>query len=414
MMDSVREIFDAAAAKYLTAVDAAPSKKSNQHEIGGLVRAGMGQLLGAGTETFTYSAVYVYIPDDSENEESPPTICEGQASWYDCRRDDPNRSAEYRLYYPDNEVTKQLAEGDLAVVAKNKDGSLLLIFTPRESAAEMQLRHLFGLPDLTTNMKPAGMPEHSMILPIRMFLEEVGINPFRPEDVQDDLELLLNLFPKGLPETKVLSDLARELTEIDSRDGADAALVAWLDREELLFRAYEKHIVSQRLKEGFGKDGNDVDAFVKFSLSVHNRRKSRVGYAFENHLTALFSQHGLTFEPGKGKLYTEGRQQPDWIFPSFEAYHAADFPIDKLTLLGAKTTCKDRWRQVLAEGDRLEHKYLVTLEAGISERQTDQMIEKNLQLIVPTGIHATYSDRQKTWLYSISDFVANVRHKANS
>jgi hypothetical protein len=414
MMDSVKEIFEAAAAKYLTAVDAAPSKNSNQHEIGGLVRAGMGQLLGVGHETFKFPAVYAYIPDAGDDEETPPVICEGTASWYDCRRDDPDRSSEYRLYYPQNEVTKQMKEGDLVVVAKNRDGSLALIFTPAGSPADIQLRHLFGLPDLTSQMKPAGMPEQSMIIPVRMLLEEVGINPFRPEEVEDDLEMLLELFSKGLPTTDVLSGLARELVDVDSRDGPDSALVAWLDREELLFRAYEKHLVSQRLREGFGHDGSDVDAFVKFSLSVQNRRKSRVGYAFENHLTTVFEQHGMTFQRGKGKLYTEGNQQPDWMFPSFSAYHDLNFPTEKLTLLGAKTTCKDRWRQVLAEGDRLERKYLATLEAGISERQTDQMQEKNLQLVVPGSIHTTYSEQQKSWLYTISDFVGDVRRKDSS
>ena len=138
-----------------------------------------------------------------------------------------------------------------------------------------------------------------------------------------------------------------------------------------------------------------------------------MGHSLENHLTTVFEQHGLTFERGKGTLYTEGRQQPDWMFPSFSAYHDSNFPIERLTLLGAKTTCKDRWRQVLAEGDRLEKKYLATLEAGISERQTDQMQEKNLQLVIPGRIHSTYSESQKIWLYTISDFIEDALKKSS-
>jgi hypothetical protein len=413
MLDTVSEIFDAAAAKYLTAVDAAPSKNSTQHEVGGLVRAGMGRLLGVGPETFRYSTTYAYLPSHSDVDDFPPVICEAESSWYDCRRDDPARSPEYRLYYDENEVTEQIREGDLLVVAKNRNGSLALIFTPRGSPAEAQLRHLFGLQDLTSSLKPASLPEQSMILPLRLLLEEIGIKPFREKEVDDDLEMLLERFPQGLPKTDVLSGLARDLTGIDSRDDADLALLAWLDREELLFRAYEKHLVAHRLREGFGADGLDVDAFVSFSLSVHNRRKSRMGHSLENHLTTVFEQHGLTFERGKGTLYTEGRQQPDWMFPSFSAYHDSNFPIERLTLLGAKTTCKDRWRQVLAEGDRLEKKYLATLEAGISERQTDQMQEKNLQLVIPGRIHSTYSESQKIWLYTISDFIEDALKKSS-
>ena len=37
-----------------------------------------------------------------------------------------------------------------------------------------------------------------------------------------------------------------------------------------------------------------------------------------------------------------------------------------------KSTCKDRWRQVLSEADRIPNKHLFTLEAAISENQTSK------------------------------------------
>ncbi|MFN2369176.1 MAG: type II restriction endonuclease [Desulfurivibrionaceae bacterium] len=48
--------------------------------------------------------------------------------------------------------------------------------------------------------------------------------------------------------------------------------MAWMEREEILFRTMEKHLIGERLSQGF--DG-DVDSFISFSLSVQNRRKSR-------------------------------------------------------------------------------------------------------------------------------------------
>ena len=80
-------------------------------------------------------------------------------------------------------------------------------------------------------------------------------------------------------------------------------------------------------------------------------------------------------------------------------------------MLGAKTTAKDRWRQVLEEADRIERKHLITLEGAISEYQTDEMISRNLQLVIPKEIHATYSERQQKWLYSVSDFLQEVRER---
>src|SRR3546814_17525375 len=54
------------------------------------------------------------------------------------------------------------------------------------------------------------------------------------------------------PTTKVFSELARKsLPEVDPRDCPDAALLAWMEREELLFRRLERHIVAERISSGF-------------------------------------------------------------------------------------------------------------------------------------------------------------------
>ncbi len=67
-------------------------------------------------------------------------------------------------------------------------------------------------------------------------------------------------------------------------------------------------------------------------------------------------------------------------------------------MLGVKSTCKDRWRQVLAEANRIEHKHLLTFEAAISSNQTDEMRTKNLQLVVPRRLHDSYTETQRAWL----------------
>jgi hypothetical protein len=80
-------------------------------------------------------------------------------------------------------------------------------------------------------------------------------------------------------------------------------------------------------------------------------------------------------------------------------------------MLGVKTTCKDRWRQVLAEADRVKHKHLLTLEAAISSNQTDEMQAKNLQLVLPQRLHESYSDSQRAWLMNVSSFVTLVSER---
>lgn len=80
-------------------------------------------------------------------------------------------------------------------------------------------------------------------------------------------------------------------------------------------------------------------------------------------------------------------------------------------MLGAKSTLKDRWRQVLSEAVRIEEKHLLTLEPGISENQTNEMQAKKLQLVVPQRLHATYRPAQRAWLMSLVDFVPLVRSR---
>ena len=58
---------------------------------------------------------------------------------------------------------------------------------------------------------------------------------------------------------------------------------------------------------------------------------------------------------------------------------------------GVKPPSKVRWGQVLAEADRIDHKHLLTLEASSSRHQTDEMQAKNLQLVLPRGLHQTYT-----------------------
>jgi hypothetical protein len=106
---------------------------------------------------------------------------------------------------------------------------------------------------------------------------------------------------------------------------------------------------------------------------------------------------------------TEGRSKPDFLFPGVQQYRDPDFDSVLLTMLGVKSTCKDRWRQVLAEAQRIRHKHLLTLETSISIHQTDEMQHQHLQLVVPQSLHPTYTDTQQAWLCDVRDFIERVR-----
>jgi hypothetical protein len=178
--------------------------------------------------------------------------------------------------------------------------------------------------------------------------------------------------------------------------------MAWMEREEILFRTLEKHLLADRLSKGFT---NDVEGFLEFSLSVQNRRKSRVGRALENHLEIVFSENKIRYQR---TAVTEGKSRPDFLFPGGQEYKDPSFDPLRLTMLGVKTTCKDRWRQVLVEAHRIERKHLLTLEAAISKNQTDEMQAQRLQLVVPRSLHSTYSAGQMNELIDLAEFTRLV------
>jgi hypothetical protein len=409
--DRISDYFEGVAAKYLSAVDADPGR-SNQHEIGGLPAAGFKQYLGTPgkDQEYRFKTKQIYITDESV---APETV-DGDVTWYDCRRKKLHRSPEYRLYYSTNAVTELLGEGDFLLVAKMRDESLLMVFTPAGSTIESQLRVLFGINHVDDRFKAGSVEAVRLHLPLRLMLEDLGIETGRAETGDNIwLERLVSLFGGNeFPTTFAFSKYARESIEqtVDPLVSPDQAILDWMDHEEKLFRIYERHLVQHRLREGFGKDGDDVDGFISFSLSVQNRRKSRVGHAFEGYLSEVFKLHGLRFEQGRGRGFTtENNSKPDFIFPGFESYRDPKFPPENIHMLGAKTTCKDRWRQVLSEADKVSIKHLVTLEAAISERQTAEMQSHGLQLVVPAGIHSTYTADQAGWLLDVDGFVARIK-----
>jgi hypothetical protein len=78
-------------------------------------------------------------------------------------------------------------------------------------------------------------------------------------------------------------------------------------------------------------------------------------------------------------------------------------------MLAVKTTCKDRWRQILNEAARIRRKHLLTLQEGISEGQFQEMTEAEVQLVVPAPLIARYPRDIQPHLQSLERFIAEVR-----
>ena len=403
----LRDCFAGAGVKRLSAVDSEP-RRSNQHEVG-TTREMRRQFLGE-VQRETFRVLYVWLAEDQDG-----FTIEGTATHYDTREQNPGRAPEWRLYYPSNPVTEAMRERDTLFLALTNERLLYFIVAPQGSTSEQQLSWLFDLHPTGRSFVSREVDEDGPELDFaaRFILDEIGIEFEEPD--ADRLDAVIRPFGLTFPSTTEFSALARRtLPEASAEDDPDAALVAWLTHEEALFRRLERRIVATRLDEGFRSGGGatDVDGFIRFSLSVQNRRKSRMGQSLEHHLEAVFRARGIRYVRG---AVTENNHRPDFLFPSLEAYRAA--PADGLpclAMLGAKSTCKDRWRQVLAEADKIRSKHLLTLEPGISEPQTTQMASASLQLVVPLSIQETYTPQQRSWLWCLADFISDVQARAPS
>ncbi len=392
--------FKEIAVKRLSIVEADASK-SNQHEFNGVSE--LKKILGESRKSF--NATFLFISDD----EGQYASSSGHVTWYDARENHPVRS-EYRLYYSSNEVTSKMKGGDLLIFGKTANDEIIVISVEKESTAESQLIWLFGiekslLEKFTVKEIDGSGFDTKLNFASRFILEELGIEI--KDTAENLLDQMLEKFGNTFPKTSDFSQFARETVE--NRDmlmaNPDDTIVELIDWEEKLFRTLERHIVAKRLRDGFGSGGEDVDGFLQFSLSVQNRRKSRVGHALENHMEFILTRERVRFSKGK---ITENKSKPDFIFPGIEQYHDAAFPANLLSMLGVKSTCKDRWRQVLSEAKRIDKKHLFTLEPAISDNQTEEMIANSLQLVVPSRIQETYLAKQQKWLVSLSDFIKSV------
>lgn len=230
------------------------------------------------------------------------------------------------------------------------------------------------------------------------------------KQLENGIQELVALYTE-FPETKQMARFAREIynkvhkiTDAEICNAPDSQLLEWIDTEYTLFRSFEEKVYAPVYSVPFP----NCQELIKFSNIILNRRKSRAGKSLEHHLGTLFTAAQLEYE---GQAVTEDNKKPDFLFPNGEAYHNLLFPAENLVFLGAKTTCKDRWRQVLNEANRIETKYLFTLQQGISKNQLLEMRHEHLKLVVPAPYRTSFDKEFQPEIETLASFIEMVKEK---
>ncbi len=211
-------------------------------------------------------------------------------------------------------------------------------------------------------------------------------------------------FPSGRTMAELARQAVRECQPAILAKSADHRLMAWIEAEYAIYRAIERRVCASQVQQDF----TNVEDFLAAAATLMNRRKARAGHSLEAHVEFLLTECGITFE---AQAVIDGKVRPDVLFPSKTAYDDPTHPVDQLLVLGLKTTCRDRWRQVLNEGKRLPVKHLLTLQPAMSRAQLTEMQEAKLQLIVPAGLHRAYDVPPSYHLQSVEEFVRELQRR---
>lgn len=211
-------------------------------------------------------------------------------------------------------------------------------------------------------------------------------------------------FPSG-------AEIVRKSIELRSERllAPDERLIRRRACEYEIFQSVEEAFEMPHILGGF----SSIESFVARAQTILQRRKARSGRSLELHAKAIFVEESLVegqdfahqpeSEPGK---------KPDFLFPSMAAYRDPAFPESRLRMLAVKTTCKDRWRQILNEADRIPNKHLLTLQEGVSETQFAEMRRAGVTLVVPKPLRRSFAKVIQPHLVSLEDFIRDARTAA--
>lgn len=396
---SLRSYFELVASKLVQDSEVNPDS-SNSHEFNGTNE--LKDFLGR-TPFGRYKRLrsrFLYFSDEQEQ----PLGSEAELTWYKPHSD--AKRTEWRMYYDDNPIvgkTGKALAGDLMVFVFSLDAAnvpeiakkepapegqpvVWVLIAQQGSVAEREIMRLFGIEgEKSERLETHEPPVEDVDVIGRQVLDGLGIKIRLPDD--DWRERLMTQFGNKMPNVVTFSNFAMSTLEIDFINDPDGALVSWWEREDLLFRIHDRALMRAPLEAAMRKAKNvediDVEQLRALFMSSAQKARSRAGAAFEHQLETIFLKNSVRFD-AQGK--TASGDIPDFLFPSLADYEKSPL-VDHLTMLAAKTTCKERWTQVLQEAPRIPRKHLATMSPAIPPEQLSRMRHANLTLVLPESRH---------------------------
>jgi len=379
---------------------------SNQHEFNGVKAL----KVMFGTERVEDNIRCVYL-EDSEI----PVEAFGKFTWYDSREKHPTRS-EHRFYYPAavQHVFADSEVGDPVFVFQLLDDTFLLVTSPARSRTAELLTWLCTDNALETRFAVDEDLENSVdrnSMQLADLFERLGITPeVKEASLEQDVEQAfgdLSIWPSG----KSISQFVWTYNpEIEARENPDEALSRWLDLEYRVFRIIEQSRIESSI-DSLRSSDRMVEDFLRISLSVQNRRKSRAGKSLEYHFERILTDFSIPFS---AQARTELKKTVDFLVPGTREYNDPSFPAEQLYVIACKTSLKDRWRQVLSEAARVPSPYLLTIDQNISSDQVTEIVDSSVQLVLPQTLIAPYEPSVQSKMRSVGELLSALPKRSHT
>lgn len=380
---------------------------------------------------------YHFIADDGASPVVQLTL-DSYASWYDVRKKQ-DRDPEWRLYYPaeTNAIRDLSCPGDLLLIALRDNGNLAVFIAPRDSVSEALLVQAFGVARghysqsedvkwlLAENAPSLDFVTAEAFQQLSLTLEGgtgseslstvVDVSPEAvvgdDSEVSDVASWMIELWPDRIKgKSREIVERVINTCDPEGHMPPDTALERWLEVAEAAYRIWEKTSACRFLAPlRHDSDVTDLELVERLGsrwMSFRQSRVSRAGKVMEEFLGILFTRAGLAFQTGS-LAKTENGKLPDFLFPDGASYHNLEFPPERLRILGSKTSFKDRWRQILSEGDRVSVKHGVTRDPLITDSMLNQMKKSGLVVVMPKPI-IDRCQTQSSNIVSLAEFISEV------
>ncbi len=171
-------------------------------------------------------------------------------------------------------------------------------------------------------------------------------------------------------------------------------------RHELRRRAVETISVLSKhsdLTSGVVRGFAELDAIF---LSASQQRKTRAGRSFEFHIATMLRDGRIRY----AEQAVTGGRRPDFVLPDVRTFRLGNTrTYDEALVLSAKTTLRERWKQVSREGFNCAV-FLATVDDRVPDAAIREMSCDGICLVVPEALK-----KSKEACYASRDNVISFR-----